>query len=62
MIYKNILARCEAIGMNISTLEKTIGLGNATIKGWQTSFPRVDKLKKVADFFGCSVDDLLKEV
>ena len=61
MIYKNILARCEAIGMNISTLEKTVGLGNGTVKGWEKSAPRVDKLKLVADFFKCSIDELLIE-
>ena len=61
MLYSNIEARCEKIGISISALEKAIGLGNATIKGWRESSPRIDKLIKVADYFGCTVDELLKE-
>lgn len=61
MIYKNILARCKEKGINISALEKAVGLGNATIKGWEKSSPRVDKLQLVADFFGCTLDELVNE-
>ena len=61
MIFKNIEARCKSEGISISALEKATGLGNATIKGWQNSFPRIDKLQKVADYFGCTGDELLKE-
>ena len=61
MIYSNIEARCKAAGISISALEKAVGLGNGTIKGWTDGNPRVDKLKLVADFFGCTVDELLKE-
>ena len=61
MIYRNIEVRCKKRGISISTLERAVGLGNATVKGWNESAPRVDNLKKVADYFGCTVDDLLKE-
>ena len=61
MLYRNIEARCKARGVSVSALEKAVGLGNATIKGWSESSPKVDNLKKVADFFGCTVDELLKE-
>lgn len=61
MIYKNIEARCREKGISVSALEKTLGLGNATIKGWSESSPKVSNLKKVADYFGCTVDELLKE-
>ncbi len=61
MLYRNIERRCKENGMTISALEKAVGLGNATIKGWAESLPRVDNLKKVADYFGCTVDELLKE-
>lgn len=39
------------------------GIGNGTIGGWKTygSIPRVDTVKKIADYFGVTVDDLLKE-
>lgn len=37
------------------------GIGNGTIARWGKSFPRVDSLQAVAKYFGCSVDDLLRE-
>ena len=61
MLFKNIEARCKERGITISALEKAVGLGNATIKGWSGASPKVDNLIKVADYFGCTVDDLLKE-
>ena len=61
MIFKNIEAKCREKGISVSALEKSVGLGNATIKGWSESSPKVENLKKVADFFGCTVDELLKE-
>lgn len=61
MIYENIVAKCKEEGISISGLEKAIGLGNATIKGWSDSSPKVENLKKVADFFGCTMDDLIAE-
>lgn len=61
MIFKNIEARCREKGISVSALEKALGLGNATIKGWSKSSPKVSNLKKVADYFGCTVNELLKE-
>ena len=61
VIYKNIVARCEAAGLSISRLERETGLSNATIRGWAESSPTVHNLAKVADRLGCTVDDLLKE-
>ena len=61
MIYKNIEEKCREKGISVSALEKMVGLGNATIKGWNESSPKVENLKKVADYFGCTIDDLIKE-
>ena len=61
MVYKNVLALCEKSGISISAPEKALGLGNATIRGWKESSPRVNTVKAVADFFGVTVDELLKE-
>lgn len=62
MIYTNISRLCQKEGISIAKLEKQTGLGNATIRGWSTSSPTVDKLKLVADYFGVTIDDLLTEV
>ena len=61
MLFERISALCKEHGISIAKLEKEAELGNATIRGWRDSSPRVDSLKKVADYFKCSVDDLLRE-
>ena len=60
MLLKKIKKLCDEKGINISTLERSLGFGNATIRGWATSSPTVEKLKKVADYFGVTVDELLE--
>lgn len=52
---------CKQSGNTLASLERTLGLGNGTIARWSVNMPSVDKVKAVADFFGCSVDELLKE-
>lgn len=61
MILANIRRLCAEKGLSISSLEKLSGLKNATICKWETSVPRVDTLKKVADALGVTVDDLLRK-
>ena len=61
MIFENILKRCREMGVSVAHLEKACGLGNATVRGWATADPSVSKLKRVADFFGCTVDELLQQ-
>nr|WP_307757368.1 helix-turn-helix domain-containing protein [uncultured Christensenella sp.] len=45
--------------ISLDALEKTVGLGKSTISNWKNSYPSVDKLQKIADYFGVSVDYLL---
>ena len=59
LLYENIIALCKEKRISISKLEKETGLGNATIRGWAESSPRLEKVKAVADFFGVTVDSLL---
>lgn len=61
MIYTNVLDLCQARGVSIAKLERELGFGNATVRGWATSSPTVEKLKAVADYFGVTVDSLLAE-
>jgi len=46
-------------GMSLPALEAELGFGNSTIVKWDKSTPNVDKLSKVADYFGVSMDFLL---
>ena len=59
MLYQKICKLCAERGINIYKLEQITGLGNATIRGWQTASPRAENLKRVADYFGVTVDELL---
>lgn len=59
MIYSNIAVLCKKRGISIARLERESGLGNATIRGWISGSPTVDKLKPVADYLGVSIDQLI---
>lgn len=59
MIYANVINLCKRYGISIAKLERELGFGNATIRGWETSSPTVEKLKAVADYFNVTVDSLL---
>lgn len=63
MIYENIQRLCKEHKISIFRLEKACGLGNGTIGGWagRKAAPKVTSLKAIADYFGVTVDELLKE-
>lgn len=61
MVFEKIQKLCEKNGVSVASVENACGLGNATIRGWQKCDPGAKKLKAVADYFGVSVDDLLRE-
>lgn len=61
MVADNIRALCKEHGTSLFALEKSVGLGNGTIGKWNDASPRADGLKRVADYFGVTVDALLKE-
>ena len=56
MLYERIIALCKERGVAVARLERECGLGNATIRGWEVSSPTVERLKRVADYFGVSLD------
>ena len=61
MLYENIVTLCKEKNVSISRLERECGFGNATVRGWAVSSPSIAKVQKVAEFFGVTVNDLLKE-
>lgn len=61
MIYKNIVRLCKENNISIRALEIACNLGNGTVKGWESSSPRVDLLDRVAKYFGLTVNDLMAE-
>ena len=61
MLIQNIETLCSLRGISVSALEKTLGFGKATILKWENGNPTIKKLMMVANYFGVTVDDLLKE-
>lgn len=49
----------QTVGCSITSLEKELGFGKSTISKWKDSVPNTDKLLKVADYFGVSLDFLM---
>lgn len=50
---------CKERGISLIELERSCGVTERTIYRWDTSIPSVDKVKRVADYFGVTVDELL---
>lgn len=61
MIYKRVLQLCDERKITVARLEKECSLGNATVRGWEHSSPRLETLMKVANYFGVPVEYFLKE-
>lgn len=62
MLSDNIKKLCAARGITIAELERAAGIGNGVIARWGTEYrsPRLEGVCKVADYFGVTVDDLLR--
>lgn len=49
----------NARGLSLPNLESELGFGSGTIVKWDKSTPNVDKLQKVANYFGVTIDYLV---
>lgn len=58
---EQIKRMCTEKGITIFRLERDLGFGNGTVRKWAHSTPGADKLKRIADYFGVTTDELLKE-
>lgn len=60
--YDLLLKQCAICGVTPTKAANEIGLSNAAASGWKTGkLPRDITIKKLADYFGCSVSDLTGE-
>ena len=55
----NIYELLKAKGISVRKLEHECGFGNRTISAWNENKPSIDRVQKVADYFGVTVDYLL---
>jgi len=60
-MYDQILILCGKCGISVAKLERETDLGNGTIRRWKSGKACVDKVKRVADYFGVTVDSLLSQ-
>lgn len=62
MFYYNYVDQCNKIGMSPSAAAEAMGFQRSVVTRWSKGTePRRATLQKVADFFGCSVEDLTVE-
>ena len=61
-MYKKYVQLRDAKGVNDYAVSKETGIGKSTFSDWKAgrSQPKLDKIKKIADYFGISVDEFLK--
>lgn len=62
VIYENVKRLCDERNISIWALERACGIANGAIGKWNGSInaPRIDTVKAIADYFGVTVDALLK--
>lgn len=60
MFYDNFEKQCTKIGKNPSTVAKELGFTKSMASHWKGGMvPRVSSRKKIADYFGISVEELM---
>ena len=52
---------CRNQDISLAELERRTGIGNGIIARWDKSKPSAENLKKVADYFGVSLDYLMSD-
>lgn len=56
MFYERFIKLCEIKGVTPATAAKEIGLSNSVTTYWKRgSVPKIDTMKKIADYFGISL-------
>lgn len=61
MIYQNIKSIADSQHISIRKIEQETGITLGSIYHWNDVKPSVDKVVKVANYLGVTVEDLLKE-
>ena len=58
-IVERIRTLCKKEKQTLASMERELGFSQGSMRKWDDSIPSADKLQKVADYFGVSVDYLL---
>lgn len=60
-IYDNVKRLCATHGKKVLELETELGFPRSSISKWNDNIPSVLKVKKVAEYFGVAIDDLISK-
>ena len=60
IFYETYVTLCNAVNKSPSAVAQAVGLSKAAVNGWKTmkSNPTTATLKKLADYFGITVEDV----
>lgn len=62
MFWKNFIHYCNLKNVKPNQVTRSIGMSNAAATDWKNgAVPRDTTLQKVADYFGITTEDLLRE-
>lgn len=62
LFYENFSKYCKMVGKAESVVAKEIGRDSKTVTGWKNgAIPYNSTLKRLADYFGVTVEDLLAD-
>ena len=60
-MYSKIKELCKKHNISVSELESKLTFSRGSICKWDANVPSIAKVKAVADYFGVTVDELIKD-
>lgn len=60
---KNLASYVKRSGKQQKEIAEIVGVPPSTFNGWMKAkkYPRIDKIEKLADYFGCKKSDLIEK-
>lgn len=59
-LHERIVELCQKKGVSQSEMERAVGIAKGSVTKWKTQVPRSSTIEKVADYFGVSVNYIMK--
>ena len=59
LLKENVFRLIKECGFSVRKVERDLGFGYGTLTAWDVHMPSIDKVEKVAAYFGVTVDYLL---
>lgn len=60
MLYERITDLCKEKGISVASLEREVGMSRGSLCKIDTHKPNVEKMEKIADCLGTTIDYILK--